>query len=104
MLALKDIRQYISGLGIAVDNNVYIGKMDSKNQRSIGVYSRPTSGLANIAIGGSGTGLMVPGSWLRTHGTNIMKLGITLDQTVLCVLRSLWKTQERSTRLIKTEK
>ena len=52
MLALYDIRQYISGLGIAVDDNVYIGKLDSKKQKSIGVYSRPSSGPANIALGG----------------------------------------------------
>ena len=52
MLSLKDVRQYISSLGIAADDNVYIGKLDNKKQKSIGVYSRPTSGLANIAIGG----------------------------------------------------
>ena len=52
MLSLKDIRQYISSLGIAIDDNVYMGKMDNKNQKSIGVYSRPTSDPANIAIGG----------------------------------------------------
>lgn len=52
MLSLKDIRQYISGLDIAADDNVYIGKLDNKKQKSIGVYSRPTSGAVNIAIGG----------------------------------------------------
>ncbi|WP_394523670.1 phage tail terminator protein [Lacrimispora sp. JR3] len=52
MLALKDIRQYISSLNIAADDNVYIGKLDNKTQKSIGVYSRPTSGPADIAIGG----------------------------------------------------
>lgn len=52
MLSLEDIRQYISSLGIAADDNVYIGKLDSKKQKSIGIYSRPTSGPANIAIGG----------------------------------------------------
>lgn len=52
MLALKDIRQYISSLDIAVNDNVYIGKMDNKKQKSIGVYSRPSSGPANIALGG----------------------------------------------------
>lgn len=52
MLTLKDIRQYISSLNIAVDDNVYMGKLDNKKQKSIGVYSRPTSGPANIAIGG----------------------------------------------------
>ena len=52
MLSLKDIRQYISGLAVAEDDNVYIGKLDNKKQKSIGVYSRPSSGPANIAIGG----------------------------------------------------
>lgn len=52
MLNLKDIRQYISGLGIAADNNVYIGKLDNKKQKSIGVYSRPASGPPGIALGG----------------------------------------------------
>lgn len=52
MLSLKDIRQYISGLGIFDDDRVYIGKMDSKKQKSIGVYSRPASGNPNIALGG----------------------------------------------------
>lgn len=44
MLMLKDIRSWIAGLGVAADNNVYIGKLDNKRQKSIGVYSRPTSG------------------------------------------------------------
>ncbi|MCB6610192.1 minor capsid protein [[Clostridium] symbiosum] len=52
MLPLRDVRQYISGLGLAADDRVYIGKMDGKKQKSIGVYSRPTSGNPNIAIGG----------------------------------------------------
>lgn len=52
MLSLKDVRQYISGLSITEDDRVYIGKMDSKKQKSIGVYSRPTSGNPNIALGG----------------------------------------------------
>lgn len=52
MLALKDIRQYISDLKIVEDSNVYVGKMDNKKQKSIGVYSRKTSGSPNIALGG----------------------------------------------------
>ena len=52
MLALKDIKQYISGLGIADDEHVYIGRLDNKKEKCIGVYGRPTSGPANIAIGG----------------------------------------------------
>lgn len=52
MLAINDIRSYIASLGIAEDDNVYIGKMDGKKQKSIGVYSRPSNGLPNIALGG----------------------------------------------------
>ena len=52
MLSLKEIRQYISGLGIAADANVYIGKLDNKKQKSIGVYSRPTSGSPKVSLGG----------------------------------------------------
>ena len=52
MLTLKDIQQYISDIGIAEDDSVYIGKLDNKKQKSIGVYSRPVSGPPNIALGG----------------------------------------------------
>lgn len=52
MLPLKDIREYISGLGIAEDKNVYMGKLDDKKQKSIGVYNRKESGSPYIAIGG----------------------------------------------------
>lgn len=52
MLSLKDIQDYIIGLGITDADNVYIGKLDNKKQRSIGVYSRQTSGSPNIALGG----------------------------------------------------
>ena len=34
------------------DGNVYIGKLDNKKQRSIGVYSRPGKGTPDIALGG----------------------------------------------------
>lgn len=52
MLTLAEIRQYISDLGIAADNNVYIGKLDSKKEKSIGVYNRKADGPAQIALGG----------------------------------------------------
>lgn len=52
MLAINDIRSYIASLGIAADNNVYIGKLDNKKQKSIGVYNRPSSGPPGIALGG----------------------------------------------------
>ena len=52
MLALSEIRTWITTLGIAEDDNVYIGKLDNKKQKSIGVYGRGTSGSPNIALGG----------------------------------------------------
>ena len=52
MLRLTDIRAWISSLGPAEDDCVYIGKLDNKKQESIGVYSRPSSGSPNIALGG----------------------------------------------------
>lgn len=52
MLTTRAIREYISSLGIAADDNVYIGRLDSKKDKSIGVYSRPMSGGPEIALGG----------------------------------------------------
>lgn len=52
MLTIGGIRQYISGLGIAADDNVYIGKLDGKKQKSIGVYGRKSSGQPFTAAGG----------------------------------------------------
>lgn len=51
MLSLADIREYISGLGIA--EQVYIGKLDNKKAHSIGVYHRKGSGPPVTALGGS---------------------------------------------------
>lgn len=52
MMTLEDIRQYISGLGIAEDEHVYIGKLDNKQERSIGVYNRKGEGTSQIPLGG----------------------------------------------------
>ncbi len=52
MLTLTDIRGYIAGLGIADDKNVYIGKLNNKKDRSIGVYHRQGSGPPVMALGG----------------------------------------------------
>lgn len=51
MLALKEIRQWIAGLGVAADSNVYIGKLDNKRSKSIGVYGRGTTGEPHRALG-----------------------------------------------------
>lgn len=52
MLPLKDIQQFIIGLGVASEDNVYIGKLDNKKQKAIGIYGRSVAGPPNIAIGG----------------------------------------------------
>ena len=52
MLKIADIRGWIASLGIAADNRIYIGKLDNKQQKSIGVYGRGGSGPPNIALGG----------------------------------------------------
>lgn len=52
MLTLSEIQKWIASLKIAADDNVYIGKLDNKKQKSIGVYGRGTSGSPNIALGG----------------------------------------------------
>lgn len=52
MLKLPEIRQWIAGLGIAVDERVYIGKLDNKQERAIGVYERKGSGPPVTALGG----------------------------------------------------
>ena len=52
MLKTTDIREWIASLGIAEDEHVYMGKLDNKQQKSIGVYSRSSSGPPNNALGG----------------------------------------------------
>ena len=52
MLTLPEIRDWIVTLGIAEDENVYIGKLDNKKQKSVGVYGRASSGPPHTALGG----------------------------------------------------
>lgn len=52
MLKLTEIRQWIASIGIAEDQHVYMGKLDNKQQKSIGVYGRSGSGSPDIALGG----------------------------------------------------
>ena len=52
MFLLRDVRDYIATLGIAVDENCYCGKMDSKPDKAIGVYNLKSSRQAVIPIGG----------------------------------------------------
>lgn len=52
MLKSTEVRQWIASLGIAEDQHVYIGKLDNKQQESIGVYGRSGSASPDIALGG----------------------------------------------------
>ena len=49
-MRLSAVRDYVAGLGIT--EKVYIGKLDTKENQSRGVYSRETSGMPNMPIGG----------------------------------------------------
>lgn len=52
MLRLTDIQDWIISLGVAEEDHVYIGKLDNKKQKSIGIYNRSGSGSPDIALGG----------------------------------------------------
>ena len=49
-MELEDIKDWIKTLGVG--DHFYIGKLENKKERSIGVYQRQISGGANIALGG----------------------------------------------------
>lgn len=51
MLGLADVRDYIKSFGLA--EHYYIGKLDSKKDKSIGVYQRQNSYKPRICIGSS---------------------------------------------------
>lgn len=50
MITLANIRDWIETLGIG--EKFYIGKLDNKKDKSIGIYQREGYGGSNIAIGG----------------------------------------------------
>ena len=52
MLGIGDVRDYIAGLGIADNNNVYCGKLDNKKDKSIGVYNLNRQRPPQTAVGG----------------------------------------------------
>lgn len=52
MLGIGDVRDYIAGLGIADNNNVYCGKLDNKKDKSIGVYNLYRQRPLQTAVGG----------------------------------------------------
>ena len=52
MLGIGDVRDYIAGLGIADNTNVYCGKLDDKKNKSIGVYNNNKQRSVQMAVGG----------------------------------------------------
>lgn len=50
MISLSEIKDWIKEFGIG--ENFYVGKLDNKKDKSIGIYSRRSSGPPDIAIGG----------------------------------------------------
>lgn len=72
MLYLEDVRDFISGLGVAVDENVYMGKMDDKKEKSIGVYQLKQARAATVSLGDSGTYKVKPIS-LLVHWTKSIR-------------------------------
>lgn len=64
MLYLADVRDFIASLNIAVDDNVYMGKMDNKRDESIGVYQLKTARPPTVSLGDSGTYKVKPISLL----------------------------------------
>jgi hypothetical protein len=64
MLYLADVRDFISTLNISTDENVYMGKMDNKKEKSIGVYQLKTARPPTISLGDSGTYKVKPVSLL----------------------------------------
>ncbi|MBP3469757.1 MAG: hypothetical protein J6K26_09615 [Lachnospiraceae bacterium] len=52
-MRLRDIRDYISSINIAGDENCYCGKMADKKDRSIGIYPLKQRQPGRIPIGGT---------------------------------------------------
>lgn len=50
MISLSEIKDWIKGFGVG--ENFYVGKLDNKKDKSIGIYTRTASGPPHIAIGG----------------------------------------------------
>ncbi|MGP1505179.1 MAG: phage tail terminator protein [Eggerthia catenaformis] len=51
MLTLKMIKDWLKTLDLGAEH-FYIGKLDNKNEKSLGVYNMNTSVMADVAIGG----------------------------------------------------
>lgn len=50
MLALADVRDWVKSLGVG--EHFYIGKLDNKQEKAVGIYQRKTHEAPHIALGG----------------------------------------------------
>lgn len=48
-MTLADIRDWVKTLGVG--ENFYIGKLDNKKEKSVGIYQRKSSGSSGVAFG-----------------------------------------------------
>ncbi len=64
MLYLEDVRDYIASLDFVTDSHVYMGKMDDKKEKSIGVYQLKQSRVPTVSLGDTGTYKVKPISLL----------------------------------------
>lgn len=69
-MMLSDMRDYVDSLQIA--NKVYMGKLDSKQEKSIGVYSSKHTQAYGTAIGGSE---------LESYGTKYVTILVHWNQS-----------------------
>lgn len=52
MITLGSVREYISSLGITEDEHVYMGTLDAKKEKSLGVYNSKHQYSSHRALGG----------------------------------------------------
>lgn len=90
MLYLEDVRDFISGLAVAADENVYMGKMDNKKDKSIGVYQLKQPRSPTNSIGDTGTYKVKPIS-LLVHWN---KSGRETEKTAWQLYELLSKAQD----------
>lgn len=87
-MMLKDIRDYISTLGITEDEYCYCGKMPDKKDKSIGTYplknrrqnSIPLGGIQNASYGVKGISFLV--HWNKSP-TETEKAAMALQEALI---------------------
>lgn len=69
-MILADIREFIKRLAVNEIEHYYVGKLDSKPEKAVGVYSLKTSGPPVTAIGGESTYGVIGVSLLIHYNNN----------------------------------